>query len=164
MKPLYALVSQHRALERIDPEEIDEQTLLDTLEGLEGEITIKAQSCAATVRNMEVFADTIDAAAKQMKERADRLRRKSEWLRAYLLNNMQAAGISRIEAPEFKVAIRKNPPSVLVDESTKLPDEYLVTPPPPPPRPDKKKIGEALKAGKSIDGCQLVQGERLEIK
>jgi hypothetical protein len=164
MHPLYQLVQQHRELARLDPEEIDEQTLLDTLEGLEGEITVKAQSCAATVRNMEVFAETIDAAAKQMKERADRLRRKSEWLRAYLLNNMQAAGISKITAPEFTVSIRKNPPAVIVDENVKLPDEYMVTPPAPPPKPDKQKISAALKAGKTIDGCALVQGERLEIR
>lgn len=164
MKPLHQLVTQHHALQQLDLEEIDEQTLLDTLEGLEGEIQIKAQSCAATVRNMEVFADAIDAAAEQMKKRADRLRGKSGWLRAYLLNNMQAAGISKISAPEFTVSVRKNPPSVLVNESTKLPDEYMVFPPPPPPRPDKKKIAEALKAGQVIDGCELVQGERVEIK
>lgn len=167
MKPLYALVEQHNALERIDLEEIDEQTLLDTLEGLEGEITLKATSCAATVRNMEEFADMIEAAAEKMQGRAAKLRRKVEWLRGYLLSNMKASGITKIKAPEFSVSIQRNPPSVQILEGAQIPAEYMVTPEPPPPpapRPDKPRIAEALKAGEVINGCQLVVGQRIVIK
>lgn len=164
MKPLHQLVEQHRALQQLDLEEIDEQTLLDTLEGLQGEITIKAQSCAATVRNMESFADAIDAAVKQMQDRSAKLRKKVDFLRGYLLSNMQAADITKIQAPEFTIAIRRNSPAVQIQEGAQIPDEYMVIPEPPPPRPDKRKIAEALKSGQAVHGCQLVQGERLEIK
>ncbi len=34
----------------------------------------------------------------------------------------------------------------------------------PPPRPDKRAIGEALKAGRAMEGCRLIAGHRLEIR
>jgi hypothetical protein len=164
MKPLFALVEQYRELERLDVEEIDEQTLADTLEALQGEITVKATNCALFARNIETFAATVDDAALQMAERAKRLRRKADSIRGYLLNQMRGAGISKIQAPEFTVSIRKNPAAVHIAPDAAIPLEYWVTPEPPPARPDKRKLAEALKAGTAIDGVTLEQTERLEIR
>jgi tRNA U34 2-thiouridine synthase MnmA/TrmU len=164
MKPLYALVEQYRELERLDVEEIDEQALADTLEALSGEITVKATNCALFARNIETFADTVDEAAQQMAERAKRMRQKAAGVRAYLLNQMRGAGITKIQAPEFTVSIRKNPAAVQIAPDAAIPQEYMVVPEPPPPRPDKRKLAEALKAGAVIDGCHLEQTERLDIR
>jgi hypothetical protein len=164
MKPLYALVEQFRELERLDVEEIDDQALADTLEGLKGEITVKATNCALFARNIETFADTVDEAAAQMAERAKRLRRKADSIRAYLLDQMRGAGISKIQAPEFTVSIRKNPAAVQIAPDAAIPQEYMVVPEPPPPRPDKRKLAEALKSGETIDGVRLEQSERLDIR
>lgn len=164
MKPLYQLVAQYRDLQAIDPEELDQQTLADTLEGLGGEITEKATNVAYFVRNIETFAETVDEAAEAMKERAQRFREKARGIRTYLLNQMQGAGITKIQAPEFTLSIRKNPTAVMIAPDARIPSEYMVVPPPPPPRPDKKLIKEALESGIPIDGCHLEQGSRLEIK
>lgn len=164
MKPLYALVEQYRELERLDVEELDEQDLSKALEALQGEITVKATNCALFARNVETFADTIDAAARQMAERAERMRKKATGIRAYLLNQMRGAGISKIQAPEFTISIRKNPAAVMVKPDAAIPQEYWVQPEPPPPRLDKKKLAEHLKEGVVIDGVWLEQGERLDIR
>lgn len=164
MKPLYALVEQYRELERLDVEEIDEQALSQALEALQGEITVKATNCARFARNIETFADTVDAAAKQMAERAKRLRGKANGVREYLLSQMRGAGINRIEAPEFTVSIRKNPAAVMVKSDAVIPKEYFVIPEPPPPHLDKRKLAADLKEGVIVDGCWLEQGERLDIR
>lgn len=164
MKPLYALVEQYRELERLDVEDMAEQELADTLEALQGEIQVKATNCALFARNVETFADTIDAAAKQMAERAKRMRSKADSIRAYLLNQMRGAGITKITAPEFTISVRKNPAAVMVKPDAAIPPEYWVTPEPPPPRLDKKKLAEHLKEGVLIDGVWLEQGERLDIR
>jgi hypothetical protein len=163
---LYELVGQHRELERLaGSDEVDEQTLRDTLEGLEGSIQLKAQSCAAMVANLSAWAMTIDGAAQRLSERAEKVHKRAEWLRAYLLVNMQQAGITKIETPELVASIRKNPASVQIADGAVLPERFMVpSPPTPPPRPDKKAIGAALKAGEDVPGCSLVQSERLEIK
>lgn len=164
MKPLYQLVTQHRALEVLDAEEVDEQTLADTLEALEGEIEIKARSCAAHIQNLDAFAEMVKDASKKLAERAARIERKSDWLRSYLLHQMRGAGLTKIKAPEFTVSIRKNPAAVLIAEHASIPAEYMVQPEPPPPRPDKKKLKEALEHGAVIDGVALEQTERLDIR
>lgn len=163
-KPLYALVEQYRELERLDVEEIDEQALAETLAALQGEITVKATNCALFARNVETFADTVDAAATQMAERAKRLRSKAAGIRAYLLNQMRGAGLTKIQAPEFTIAVRKNPAALMVKPEAAIPQEYWVQPPAPPPHIDKQKLKADLKEGVIVDGCWLEQGERLEIK
>lgn len=165
MTALYQLVDQYRHLQVLEDPELPEEAVRDTLEGLEGEINVKATNVARFIANQEAFAEAVEEAAKAMAERAKRLRRRADGIRGYLLVQMQAAGIERIEAPEFTLAVRKNPPSVIVDSIGELPDEYLAPPPPPPePKPDKKAIAAAIKAGTHVPGARLEQSVRLEIK
>lgn len=162
---LYQIAGQFRELETLTvSDDLPPDVIRDTLEGLTGDLELKATNVAYFTRNLEATADMIDEAAKAMQERAKRLRKRGESVRQYLLYNMQVAGIRKIEAPEFTLAIRTNPPAVVIREDAEIPAEYMVQPEPPPPRPDKKRIGAALKAGVQIDGCWLEQGERLEIK
>ena len=164
MKPLYELVAQYRELQTLDAEEVDDQTFADTLEALGGEITEKATNVALYYRNLDSFADQVEETAKKLSERAARIRRRGEWLRAYLLNQLRGAGISQIKAPEFTISIRKNLAAVIIGAGAQVPAEFMVQPEPTPPRPDKKLIKEALQAGRVVEGCWLEQGERLEIK
>lgn len=164
MKPLYQLVAQYRELDRLDGEDVDAETLAHTLEGLGGEITEKATNVAYYVKNLESFADQVEEASKKLKVRAERLRKRSQAIRDYLYNNMKGAGVTKIEAPEFTISIKRNPAAVMIAEDAIVPAEYLVTPPPPPPRPDKMALKHALNSGLKIDGIWLENGERLEIK
>jgi hypothetical protein len=163
MKPLYALVAQHKALEAIDPEDIDEQTLLATLEGLEGEIALKAQSCAAVIRNMECFAEAVEDAAKKMKQRADLINSRVEKVRAYVMKQMDILGRDKIQTPEFTVQIKKNPPSLVIDDMDKIPAKYKYTPVP-AVQVDKMGIRDDLNNGDEVPGAHLHQGKRLTIK
>jgi len=162
---LYQLVDQYRHLQVLEDPELPDEAVRDTLEGLEGEITVKATNVARFIANQEAFAEAVEEAAKAMSERAKRLKRRADHIREYLLVQMQVAGIERIESPEFTVAVRKNPPAVVVDSVGELPSEYFAPPPPPPePRPDKKAIAAAIKAGTTVPGAHLEQSVRLEIK
>lgn len=167
MEPLYKMVAQYRELQALDLEDIDEQTLADTLEGLGGEITVKSTNVALFARNIETFADTIESAATAMQARAERFRRKAAGIRDYLKNQMIGAQITKIEAPEFTIRVQNNPVAVFIETDAKIPERFMVTPPPAPPpvpRPDKTALKKALEAGEAIDGCRLERGTRLVIK
>jgi hypothetical protein len=164
MTALYQLVAQYRELQQIDAEEIPEDVLRDTLEALSGELEMKATNVAMFCQNLDTFAANCDEAAKRMKERATKIKRKADQVRGYLQTMMEAAQITKIEAPEFTLAIRKNPPSLVIVPDAKIPDEFMVKPPVPAPYPDKTAIKEAIKAGRKVDGCRLEQGQRLEIR
>lgn len=168
MAALYQLVEQYRSLEALDAsEDLPIEVIQDTLEGLTGELTVKATNVAKFILNCESMADAVEAASDAMKQRALRIRRRSESIREYLRINMQASGINRIEATEFVLALKKNPPSVIVTDEASIPDAFKVTatpPPPPVPRPDKALIKKAIQSGVLVAGAHLEQNERLDIK
>lgn len=161
---LYSLSAQYKQLAALEDEDIPEEVIRDTLEALTGDLQDKAVNVAKFMRNLDVFADDIDEAAKAMKDRAARIRKKSESMRSYLLHNMQACEISKIESPYFTLAVRKNPASVVVFDEAQVPAGYMVQKPAPPPQLDKKAVADDLKAGKDVPGCRLEQGVRLEVK
>jgi hypothetical protein len=163
---LFALASQYRELQTLADSEADipEQVLADTLEGLGGELEVKAQNVAGFLLSQEAFADAIDAAAERMTERAKRLRNRNVWLKQYLLSNMLAAGKTKIESPELVLAVKKTPAAVIVFDEAAVPDSFKVQPPAPPPRLDKRAMADAMKAGTDVPGARMEGGYRLEIK
>lgn len=162
---LYELANQYQGLQLLaDSGDLPPEVIRDTLEGLTGDLQEKAVNVAKFTLDLEAGAEAIEAAAKAMTERARRVRKRADSIRAYLLFNMQATQITRIECPEFTLAIRKNPEAVMLADDVQLPPEFLTQPEPPAPRADKKLLKEALKAGREIRGAWLESGERLEIK
>lgn len=162
---LYELAADYRrALETLADLDLPEEVVQDTLEALKGEVEVKATNVAAFVRNLEALAEQIRQAEAQMAARRKAIESRAERVRQYLLANLQACGITKIECPWFVVAIRKNPPSAEIVDEALLPERFLVAPPPPPPRPDKRAILEALKAGEEVPGARLTQGVRVEIR
>lgn len=165
MTALYVLAGEYRAAaEKLADLELDEQTIADTLDSLSGELEVKATSTAMVVRNLESAAASIKEAEQAMAARRRAIEARAERLTAYLLHNMQLAGISKIESPHFALAIKNNPPSVAINEPGLIPAEFMRQPEPPPPSPDKKAIAEAIKAGKEVPGAHLVRGVRLDIR
>lgn len=165
MTQLYVLAQQYRAdLDKLAELDLDPQTLSDTIEGMGGDFEQKAVAVAMFARNLEASADAIEEAAKAMHERAKAARRKADGTRAYLLGAMQATGIKRIECPHFVLSVAANPESVLVEDETQIPADYMTDPKPPEPKPDKALIKKALQDGFVVPGCKLVRGASLRIK
>ena len=162
---LYQLADLYLAdLSKLADLDLDEQTVSDTLEGLSGELEVKATNVAAFARNLEASAEAIKGAEAQMAARRKAIENRASRIREYLKLNMERTGILKIEGPHFAITIKKNPPAVHVEAQELVPAEFFNIPPTPPPALDKKRVGEALKAGKDVPGCRLEQGTRLEIK
>lgn len=165
MTALYVLADEYRAAaEAMADMDMDEQTIADTLEGMAGDLDAKAVNVAMFARNLEATAVAIKDAEAQMAQRRKALERRSEWLRRYLLESMQHAGIKRLECPEFSLAVRDNPASVDVFEPALVPAAFMRQPDPPPPEPDKRAIKAALDTGSDVPGCRLTKTQRLEIR
>lgn len=162
---LYVIANEYQAMvEKLINSELDEQTIADTIESASGELEAKATNVAMFIRNLEASAEQIKLAEKAMSERRKAIESKAESVKRYLFDNMRRVGISKIECPYFAMTIKKNPPSVIIDDANLIPSQYMVTPPSPPPSPDKAAIKAALQAGEMVAGAHIEQGERLEIK
>jgi hypothetical protein len=152
------------AADKLAELDLDEQTVLDTLESLSGDLEAKATNTVMLVRNLESTAEQIKAAEKAMAERRKAYENRAASIRKYVMDSMIFAGIQKIECPLFKIAIRDNPASVVIDDEKQIPVAYLTDPPPPAPQPDKKLIAAALKDGFDVPGAHLERGQRLEVK
>ncbi|MFN3706415.1 MAG: siphovirus Gp157 family protein [Thermoflexales bacterium] len=162
---LYELAADYRhALELLADLDLPEAVVQDTLEALKGEVEVKATNVAAFIRNLESLAEQIRQAEQQMAARRKAIESRAERVRQYLLANMQACGITKIESPWFAISIRKNPPAVEIVDEALIPPELMMTPPPPPPKPNKEAIKALLKAGQEVPGARLSQGVRVEIR
>ena len=165
MTALYLIAQDYRAAaEKLADLDLDEATITDTLEGMSGELEVKAQNVAFFVRNLESSAAAIKEAEAQMSARRKAIENRAGRIKDYLLASMMVAGVQKIECPHFKLAVRENPPAVEVYEPGLIPAQFMHQPEPPPPAPNKKEIAAALKAGQDVPGCKLTKGVRLEIR
>ena len=164
MKPLYQLAAEHRALaDRLHDTDLDEQTILDTLEAEAGDLIEKGTNVAKVFRNLEAMAAQIKEAESAMAARRKAIEKRAASLKAYLHTNMEKAGIHKIECPWFVVSIKKNPASVVIDDESSIPSDYMREIPA-ALQPDKALIKQAITDGYDVHGCHLQAGTRLEIK
>ena len=160
MKSLYELNNDYKlVLEMAD--DLDQQTLLDTLDSIMESIEDKAENTAKLIRSWEAEANIIKEEEKRLAERRKAIENRTQSLKMYLQIQMEVAGIDSIKRPLISVSIRNNPPKVrIIDEST-IPAEYMVTP---KPTVSKSEIAKALKNGEFIPGADLVREKGIIIK
>jgi hypothetical protein len=167
MKPVFEafeLAAQYRQLAELLAERHDDaQLIADTLESISAPLDERLENLAKVVRNIEAADSGVEKTIASLEARHVALQRAAERARKLILDLMQAAGRERVTTALFSMAIKKNPPFVVVDRETELPQTYLIHHEPPPPTPNKKAIAAALKAGTPVPGARSEQGVRLEI-
>ncbi|CAK0780992.1 Viral Gp157 protein [Gammaproteobacteria bacterium] len=161
---LYELTGQYaQAAETLEDLDLPEEAVRDTLEALESEIAVKAQNIGAFILNLEAEASKIETAEKRLADKRRALKNRAKWIRDYLFSGMQTAGLKKLKSPDglFTLSIRKNPPSVTVDDQSLIPDRFIRTIT--EVSVDKAALREELKI-REVPGSRLEAGERLEIK
>jgi len=141
----------------------EEQTFQDTLEGLEGEIEIKADNIACVIKEMFANAESIKHEEKKLAERRKAIENNGERLKKYLFNCLEAMNMKKIETPRNVISIRKNPAKLIIAddfieknyEYVEAIEQFFV---------DKGRLKEDLKAGKVVEGARLEQLATLNIK
>lgn len=98
-----------------------------------------------------------------MKKRRQSIDNQVKRLKAYLLANLQTAGISKVESPYFVLSVRNNPESVVVDAESQIPPDYMREIPA-TYEPDKNLIKQAIKDGFEVPGCHLTKTQSVQIK
>lgn len=160
---LYEISTRYEAaLDELTDSDLPEEVVRDTLEGLTGELREKAINVAAYFANLDQAARAIKRAEDDMKARRQRIQRRAQWLRDYLLTNMQRTGLERIESPYFDIKIVNNPPATEITDEAAVPDEFRQTQT--ITTIDRLAIRQALKNGTDIHGARLTHSQRVDIK
>jgi hypothetical protein len=131
--------------------EVDEETLLDTLEG----ITDLHEMIAAVIRSAlvdEALRTGLRFRVDDMKERLSRLELRARKKRQLALEAMTEVGLSKLEQPDFTVSTRAGSPALMVIAEKKIPESYWL---PQPPKLNRQALLSDLKRGVEIPGTQM---------
>lgn len=144
-----------------DDEDADIELLQDTLEAIEEPIKDKVENIGKLIRKFESESLAIESEIKRLQDRNSRSKRNAERLKEYVSENLQRASIDKVEGSLFTYSFRKSTSVNVIDESM-IPKEYVnekvVS------SVDKKAVGDALKKGVIVAGCELVTKQNLQFK
>lgn len=164
---LYELSERYQKLQyQIEEGEIPEDAISDTLEGLEGELKIKADGIACMIKNLESEAIMIKGEAISQLNRAEIKLRKAKKIKEYLKNQLEDCDIAKIETPRNKIQIKKNPKRLEILEgftnwAQEKADHLLKYR---EPEPNKTAIKEAMQRGEIVPFVKIKSENRIEIK
>lgn len=140
----------------------------DTLSGIKEEFNFKAENLAQYIKCLKAEAEDIDEEMKKLRARRDSRNKRIERLKNYLMENMEAVGITKIDMPKAKITIRKNAPSIKFDNEisfitmlqNKGRDDLLKYS---MPEIRKSEIKKLIKSGEKFDGARLEPGRSVII-
>ncbi len=153
---LYEISDQFKELEKL--EDIDQETLNDTLESLTAEFQDKGVSVASYFLNLDSDIAQLKKAEKRIAIRRKLIEKKSDSLKLYLTSNMQRLEISKIECPEFSISLRKSLSVLIVEDQSLIPDEFITIKT--TVSVDKNEIKRRIKNGETVDGVYLKDGKQ----
>lgn len=158
MTHLYDLTGQMIGLRNLmEDGDVDPTVLQDTLDGLTGDIEVKAEGLLGYVANISADAAAIDAEIKRLQARKIAMTNQQRALRDYLKHNMISADIQKITCPLFSVTLIKPKPMVAILDKKALPDSMVKTTV--TVAPIKADILKALKAGLGVSGATLGESD-----
>ncbi len=134
--------------------DIDEETLLDTLEG----ITSLHEMIAEVVRSRQddlAFISAVRGRISDMQERLARFDQRAEKKKEIVASVLERAGIRKITEADFTLSLRSTNPPLVVIEEKDIPNAYWK---PQPAKLDRQGLLSALKAGLEVSGVTLGNG------
>lgn len=159
MSTLYSIQGKYQQLLNL-AEQLDPELLKDTLESIDDELETKAENIAFVIKELEGQSLILEKETKRLAERKNTINNNVKRLKQSLFDAMITANKQKIKTNLFTLDIRKNPPSLIVEDESKLLN-YLIEQ---PKKLDKTKLGDDLKKGIEVPGAKIIQTERLQIR
>ena len=135
------------------------QAWFDTLEAVNAEFDVKAESLACYIKELKAQAESLKKEKQAFAKRQAQKEKQVEKLTKYLLDSMLATGKTKVDMSRAVVTVKRNAPSLeisdelgLVDWLMKNNDKLLKYE---MPSVRKNEVKKQLKAGEKIPFVQL---------
>ncbi len=165
MANIYELTADMmKILSMMDDPELDQQTLKDTMEGIEGAYEDKFDGYAAVIRQLTGYINELDEEKKRIDARKESFENNVKKMKKIMLESMNATGKTKFKTAKNSFWTQKNKASVVIDAKSvwDIPEDFRRYK---DPEPDKTKIGEAIAAGQDFTGiAHMEQTESIRIK
>lgn len=161
MATLYELTEEYRQLlDMMEDDSVDPEVLKDTLEGVDGELEIKAENCVKVMAELCGKVALIDREIERLKGKKDVLNNNIKRIKQQIEKSMIDTGKRKFKTDLFSFGIQKNPPAVVIDQEDQIPEEYWVAQ---EPKLNRTAIKQWLKENEA-DWAHLTQTESLRIR
>ena len=165
---LYELTNDYQQLLAMLDEENDfpPEAIADTLESISAEIEDKADNIACMLKSIDADITAIKAEETHLAERRKAKQNAYDRIKAYLSDELQKAGISKLETARSKITFRKSA-SVKIDDDiffgwAESNGKDLLTYA--QPKANLTAIKKAIGDGEVIPGAQIDEKQNIQIK
>ena len=152
---LYKMTSDIKKLHDMD--DLDPDTLADTLDGMLVEFEEKGVAIMALSANWQADINAVNSEIERLTGIKKSMTAKTDKLKDYLRFNMEQSGVSKISSELFTASLRKPSDIVSIIDMDMLPDEFVSIKT--SIQADKVAIKKALKEGVDIPGAKLEKGK-----
>lgn len=142
-------------------EQLDAETLKDTLDSINDAVEQKVENTAFVVKQLEANISVIDDEIKRLQAMKGTQTNNIKSLKLYLQESMEKVGLDKVQGKLIKIAIQNNPQSVEVLNENVIPKNYFVEQ---KPKLDKKALLTDLKGGAQVSGVEIKQSRSLRIR
>lgn len=141
----------------LEAEDVDPQTLLDTLEG-ETNLLEALAEVAESIAQDECFAEAIASRIKTLQERKSRLENSADTKRNLIIMAMEKAELKSVKQPNATISVRSTKPKLVVVDEALIPAKFFKPADPTLDRTALKTALEEMADGEEIPGAELSNG------
>jgi len=161
MVKLYELTERYRVIEGMfESDLVTKEEVQTSLDDIKEQIDDKVENIAKIVLSFKANVEAIKAEEERLANRRSGMISSMEWLKNYLLVEMQATNVLKVKKDVISVSVRSNPPSVELIDIDEVPETYVRVIPE-QREPDKKAIIEQFqKTGEIVPGCNIITNKK----
>jgi hypothetical protein len=157
MANLFDLTADYlQILDMMDDPELDQQTLADTMEGIEGALEDKFDRYVYVYKQEQGDIDVLDETIKQLQARKKSKEENLKKLKKAMTDVMTVTGKLKFKTAQHSYWVQKNPKSVVIDTENvrDIPEDYLTFK---EPEANKTAIQKAIEEGKDFSGLAHIE-------
>lgn len=160
---LYEIAESYQQLiDLADAGELDDKSLKDTLESIDGEFKIKLKNCLMVMKQFDGNIESIDSEIKRLSALKSNYKRSSESLKSYMSECIEKSNQDKYDLGLFKVTLKKAVKVLEIVNEEEIPDEYWEEIPA-SRKLDKRLLLKSIKdldENESIVGAKIADGKR----
>jgi hypothetical protein len=157
MANLFDLTADYlQILDMMDDPELDQQTLADTMEGIEGALEDKFDRYVYVAKQEQGDIDVLNETIKQLQARKKSKEENLKKLKKVMTDVMNGTGKIKFKTAQHSYWVQKNPKSVVIDTENvrDIPEDYLTFK---EPEANKTAIQKAIEEGKDFSGLAHIE-------
>lgn len=130
MASLYNLTADYmEVLDMAQDPDIEPQVIADTLEGIDGEIELKAENTTIIMKELEAEVSKLKAEEQRLYNRRKSIENNIEDMKKQIYNAMKLTGKTKFKTTLFNFSIAKNGgkiPVIVDADCSEMPDDFVI--------------------------------------